>query len=380
MLCSMNINPTDFVPTLNEFEQAADLSRYIPLPNDWCIGVSDVVDSTNAIAAGRYKAVNLAGAGTISAVTNALGGELQLFVFGGDGAQFAVLPAQAQAAADALSRTAMWAKCDLVLELRVGMVNVSDVRAAGFDVLAAFWRASEDVRYAMFGGGGLEWVEAQLKSGAIGLASAAPTDEPDLTGLSCQWGPILPRNGNILSLIVKPAPGAPEKKFAAITSRVVSLLNMADCLTPVPEVGPEVRWQSHSVSLQSRVAHRGYPQWLRRLCVIVTAALTWMIFKFNIGVFGFNPNRYRREIAANTDFRKYNDGLLMTADCSAYTIEQLRSILDEAAAVDIVRYGIHVQEEALMTCVVPSVQTPDHMHFIDGAGGGYAAAAAMLRE
>ena len=32
-----------------------------------------------------------------------------------------------------------------------------------------------------------------------------------------------------------------------------------------------------------------------------------------------------------------------------------------------------------MTCVVPSVLTSDHMHFVDGVGGGYAAAAEKIR-
>lgn len=72
------------VPVLDHFAQVADPSRFMPLPDDWVIGVSDVVDSTGAIAAGRYKAVNLAGAATISAVANALGGRLSLFVFGGE--------------------------------------------------------------------------------------------------------------------------------------------------------------------------------------------------------------------------------------------------------------------------------------------------------
>ena len=368
------------VPVLEDFAQVANPSQYAALPDDWHIGVSDVVDSTSAIEAGRYKAVNLAGAATISAVANALSGDLPLFVFGGDGARFAVSPVQAPATADALSRVAMWAERDLNLHLRVGMMTVAEVRAAGFDARVAFWQASDHVRYAMFTGGGMEWAESQLKSGAIGLLPAAADEEPDLTGLSCQWGPILPRNGHILSLIVKPALDAPEEKFAAVTSRVVSLLNSADCLTPVPEEGPQVRWQPRSLSLQSRVAQGRHSRWVRRLRVIGTAALMWMIFKFNIGISGFNPNRYRREIAANTDFRKYDDGLLMTVDCSADVIEQLRSILGEAAAAGIVRYGMHVQEEALMTCVVPSVRASDHMHFIDGAGGGYAAAAAMLRE
>ena len=49
-------------------------------------------NSTKAIAAQRYKAVNMAGASVIAAVTNALGGREFPFVFGGDGASFAISP------------------------------------------------------------------------------------------------------------------------------------------------------------------------------------------------------------------------------------------------------------------------------------------------
>ncbi|MDH3917288.1 MAG: DUF3095 domain-containing protein [Rhodospirillales bacterium] len=366
------------VPVLDHFARAADPSCYAPLPDDWRIGVSDVVDSTGAIEAGRYKAVNLAGAGIISAVTNALGG-LPLFVFGGDGARFAVPPDQGPAAAEALARVAMWAERDLNLKLRVGMTTVAAVRAAGRDARVAFWQASEHVRYAMFTGGGLEWAEAQLKAGAIGLAKAAAGDEPDLTGLSCQWGPVLPGQGKILSLIVKPAPGASTERFAEITSEVIAVLESAAALNPVPAAGPDVRWPSGALALQARVADQGRPAWRRRLGVLVTAALVWLVFKTGLRVGGFDPDRYRREVAVNTDFRKFDDALMMTVDCSPETVARLRAILGEAVAAGVVRYGLHLQDEALMTCVVPSVLTPDHMHFVDGAGGGYAFAARQLR-
>ena len=94
---------------------------------------------------------------------------------------------------------------------------------------------------------------------------------------------------------------------------------------------------------------------------------------------GFDPKIYRREIATNTDFRKFDDGLMMTVDCSQETVAQLRALLEDAQARGVIRYGLHVQDEALMTCVVPSVLTSDHMHFVDGSGGGYAAAAQQLR-
>lgn len=365
---------------MGSFSEVADPSRYVHLPNDWLIGISDVVGSTAAIEAGRYKAVNLAGVATISALANALDGNLPLFTFGGDGAHFALSSSQAPVAADALSRVSSWAERDLGLRLRVGLMSVADVRAAGSDVCVAFWQASDHVRYAMFTGGGLEWAEAQLKSGAIGLPTTSDDGEPDLTGLSCQWAPIQAKQGSIMSLIVKRARDTSQARFAETTSGVIAILEATHSLNPVPAKGPNVRWPSGAIALQSRIAHNGRPIWWRRLSVLTTAALAWSIFKLGHRVGRFDPERYRREIATNTDFRKFDDGLMMTIDCSHETVARLRDLLDEAASEGVLRYGMHIQDEALMTCFVPSALTSDHMHFVDGSGGGYALAARQLRD
>ena len=86
----------DGVPVFDRFADIADPSRYQPLPDDWVLGLADVVQSTQAIADNRYKAVNMAGAAVIAAVANALGNRDFPFVFGGDGASFAVPPADRQ--------------------------------------------------------------------------------------------------------------------------------------------------------------------------------------------------------------------------------------------------------------------------------------------
>ncbi len=368
------------IPVLDHFAHVADPNRYSPLPDDWVIAVADVVDSSRAIADGRYKAVNLAGAGTISAVTNALDGKLRLFSFGGDGASFAIPPAQESAARDALARVAAWASRDLDLDLRVGMTTVAEIRAAGADVRAAFWKASDNVQYTMFTGRGVEWAEEQLKKDIIRFAPAPPHEEPDLTGLSCQWGPIRPQHGNVVSLIVKPASGADPDRFGEITAGVIALLERSATLNPVPANGPEIRWPSSAIGLQSDVAQDGRTGWQRRLRVIGAAAAAWIVFKLGRRIGSFDPDQYRREIAENTDFRKFDDALMMTVDCSDETIEELRGLLDSAQASGAVRYGLHIQDEALMTCVAPSIMSSDHIHFVDGAGGGYASAASKMRE
>ena len=83
------------VPVFRGFANVVDQERYRPLPDDWLIGIADVVDSTKAMQAKRYKAVNMAGAAVIVAITNALEHREFPFVFGGDGASFAVPPSAA---------------------------------------------------------------------------------------------------------------------------------------------------------------------------------------------------------------------------------------------------------------------------------------------
>ena len=96
------------IPVFRGFGRLMDPALYSPLPDDWTIGVADIVDSTKAIAQARYKAVNVAGAAVIASVTNALEGREFPFVFGGDGASFAVSPHDLERAREALAATATW--------------------------------------------------------------------------------------------------------------------------------------------------------------------------------------------------------------------------------------------------------------------------------
>ena len=75
----------------------------------------------------------------------------------------------------------------------------------------------------------------------------------------------------------------------------------------------------------------------------------------------------------------FDDGLKMTLDCDARTQGRLREVLERAARDGIARFGLFEQDEAMMTCFVPSHLRDDHMHFIDGASGGYTRAAAQIK-
>ncbi len=376
----MAISNYSEIKPFRDFALVVEEEVYRPLPDNWLIGISDVVDSTSAIQAGQYKAVNMAGAATISAITNTLAGKPFPFVFRGDGARFAISPDDAETVREAMSKTATWVRTELKLTLRVALVPIEIIRQARRDIHIARYAASPGLSHAIFTGGGMEWAARQAKAGRFTVEPATPGNAPDLTGLSCQWQPLHSANGVILSMIVKPRSNADRKAFAATIYELLARLEHERRINPVPESGPQVHRPSESLDLRSRVIRPGSgSRATRRLLVLFQSLLAWLLSRTRWKIGDFDPNRHRRHIAPNTDFRKYDDGLMMTVDCSKDCAGDLERILQLARSDGIVDYGLHQQKTALMTCTIPSVSSDDRLHLVDGGSGGYARAAQQLR-
>jgi len=369
------------VPVFSDFTQVTDNERFRPLPDSWVVGIADIVQSTKAIAENRYKAVNMAGAAVIVSITNALQGRDFPFVFGGDGASFAVSGDDASAARRALAETATWVKEDLDLSLRIGMVSVADIRAHGQDVRVARYAPSDNISIAMFSGGGLAFADAAMKRGEIAVPLANAGAHPDLTGLSCRYELIPAQRGLVLSLVVAPGPRANAANFRAAVETVTRIVEKTpDASRPLPGQGLKMKWPPAGFDLEARALRRqGESVGLRKVKVLAKTFLFFLIMHFKFRVGRFIPEKYTRELIDNSDFRKFDDSLRMVLDCTPEMASQIEECLKEAAADGIVRFGTHRQEAAMMTCFTPSPMKANHVHFIDGANGGYATAAAAMK-
>jgi hypothetical protein len=369
------------LPVMRGFKSLMDSARYAPLPEDWTVGIADVVESTKAIAAKRYKAVNMAGAAVIASVTNALEGREFPFVFGGDGASFAVPPRDAELAREALAATAAWADGELGLTLRVALIPMAAIRAQrvgehSLDVRVARYGPSENLSYAMFSGGGLAWADGAIKTGAFAVTPAPPGTWPDLTGLSCRFQEFSAARGLILSLLIVPAPGTDAAAFRALTEEIVTLVESSPAAgRPIPAGGPKFGWPPQGLDLETHTLP-GTSRF-KRARVLGTTLIAYLIMRSGLRVGGFVPALYMHQVVENSDFRKYDDGLRMIIDCTPQLADRIERRL--AAASGIVRYGTYRQDAAMMTCFTPSPTRSDHVHFIDGARGGYAAAASALK-
>jgi hypothetical protein len=367
------------IPVFRGFASLMDPALYSPLPDDWSIGIADIVESTKAIAQARYKAVNMAGAAVIAAVTNALDGREFPFVFGGDGASFAISPADYERAREALAATAAWVQDDLDLMMRVALVPVSAVRAHGLELRVARFGPSPNLSYAMFSGGGLGWAEAAMKRGEFAVETAPRGTQPDLSGLSCRFEEIPSVRGLILSVLVVPLRDADPGSFRKLIEDIVALVERSpDAGRPVSPEGPPLRWPPAGVEFEAR-AQRGGPLLKRRIGVLAHTLFVYLIMRYGIRVGGFVPKTYIQQVVENSDFRKYDDGLRMVLDCTVELERKLTQRLAEAASAGVARYGLHRQDAAMMTCFTPSALRSDHVHFIDGARGGYASAATALK-
>ena len=183
----------------------------------------------------------------------------------------------------------------------------------------------------MFTGGGLAWRAAD--EGRSLWRRAAPRGTPlDLTGLSCRFSEIATERGVILSLIVVPGASGDEARFQKLVADILELAEGgAEVGRPMPAGGPGLRWPPEGLDLEARaVAARGRWRWAALLAVGLEVARGLSALPDGLAIGRFDPARYRRQLVENTDFRKFDDGLRMTLDCTPALADRLEATLADA--------------------------------------------------
>ena len=367
------------LPGFREFEDFTDFDAYAPVPDDWVILCADIRGSTRAIAEGRYKQVNMVGAAVIAAILNACPGTAIPFVFGGDGGLAAVPGALCDLAVRALVRLQTHSEATFGLGLRAAAIPVARLRSEGHDVRVRKYVLGKGNDLAMFAGSGVERAEEILKTATPedpALLSPDPGEgAPDLGGLSCRWEPLRAGRGRMIALMVQPLDEAPQVLRATLVALSGILGGGIAGFAPVTDRSLRFRWPPRGLAAEiGPAARRGwrFPAWLWAL---FTASAQGFSELTGRAVGPYDPGRYRAELKAQTDFRKF-DGMLRTVlDVTADQADRIEAWLESEYRAGRLVYGLHRDREALMTCLVFNMERGNHIHFIDAAGGGFARAA-----
>lgn len=151
--------------------------------------------------------------------------------------------------------------------------------------------------------------------------------------------------------------------------------------TPAPLSGLDVSFSLQELSHEARLRSNGM-SFIRGLWLGVLMLVN--IFNQSMFLGASSPGRrigkkYLAEMAAHSDARKFDEMLRMVIDSTSEQIGRLKEILDKRQDAGDIVYGFFASDRALMTCLVFSTDG-NHVHFIDGADGGYALAAKDMKQ
>jgi hypothetical protein len=363
---------------------AFDESFYTDIPPDWLVVTADIENSTQAVSAGQYEAVNYVGAACITALNNAMPALDFPKVFGGDGASAVVPPEYRERVTSALLQVTHWAQQQFGLNLVSGIVPMQTVMVHGGQLSAGKLRSATGVDIAMFRGNGLDIAESIVRETPDNpyrlQTTSAP--EPDLTHLSCRWSPISPVRDHMLCIIVGSHPQSTENSDDQL-SKVVHLINTIvtlDSDETIPTAAPKLQFKLRLASIRKEIASAGGSRWQKLRSVVGIHLLARVLFAFKLRAGGFDAEQYRAEIADNSDYIKVAGSVKMVLDCTSAQSDQIESMLEAQFQAKQLVYGLYRAKQALMTCITPDINSGNHMHYVDGSDGGLWQAASGLKQ
>jgi len=375
------------LPLLTDLNEITDPSKFSPVPSDWQIAISDVVNSTKALAQGKYKAVNLMGAATVVALLN-LDGERQLpFVFGGDGAVVLTPPHLVPKAKSALLALRRIAKREFHLDLRVAIIPVAEV-TKGYELKIAKLQISENYQQAIFRGGALSYAEELVKQNhSPYLLTDNQTQENqltvDLSGLECRWQDIPSPCDEVITLMVRATDTttvANDAIYRQVIAKITSLYGTLEQACPVNHRHLNLTFASSKLQWEAKLrSARGWKRFLYLWRIKLENILGWFFMKFGVKVGGVDWGKYKSIVICATDYKKFDDVLRLVIASTVQQRDELLDYLEEQYQKGKLVYGFHLSDRSLMTCLVFE-RNGQQVHFIDGADGGYAYAAKALKQ
>ncbi len=377
------------LPILQNFADITHSENFCLVPDDWAVIITDIVESTKAIAMGKYKDVNLLGACSIIVILNIVG-DLEIpFVFGGDGASILIPPKFIPQAEQALLAVQKLAADEFNLVLRTGIVPIAAI-AANHEIKIAKLRISANYDQAILRGGGISYATDLVKNLATtDLYSPKPKNSEaaiaNFSGLECRWQDIPTRHEEILSLIVSvtaPSQSQIDQLYREVINQIDRIYGKGNECHPVVSENLQLAFRKKNLSSEMRVFSAS-KNWLPRIVYLwklrLINLLGLVFMTFNIKTGAFNWSDYTQIVSEATDFKKFDDVLRMVISGKTKQRQKLTDFLEKKFQEGRLVYGFHISDRALMTCLVFE-RDGRQVHFVDGADGGYALAAKEMKE
>ncbi len=362
-------------------ELIADGSMFSNLPADWHILVADIKNSTQAIQDGFHREVNLIATGSVIAILNisAEAGINVPFFFGGDGAVILVPPILLEEGISALNKHRINTLRNFKFELKIGQVSVEEIYKQNIELKIAKARMSKIFNIPVVLGDGLQFAESLVKEINVSEIEKLSVDEIplNLDGMECKWNRINPpkKNQEVISLIVNGnAKSDIAQSFSEVLKTIDTIYGSQNRRKPISVKRLQLNssWRQINSEMRTKLGHYKNLYFIKN----------W--FKTIFGRFYLSQTEigknYLEKLVQLTDTLTIDGRINTVISGTPKQRAALISFLDQLEKSNKISYGLHVSDASVMSCYVKDMSTDDHIHFVDGADGGYTKAANNLKE
>jgi len=366
--------PTNRIP-LSDLLTEAHL--FYPIPDNWHVLLTDIKGSTSAVQSGQHETVNLVATGSIVAVLNiSFKANITIpFFFGGDGATFIVPPAVKDIAMRALQLYKKHTSDNFRLELRVGCIPITAIYVAGHELKITKFNSSGNFSIPIILGDGLSFAEQLIKG------SDSPRPDPllqenelDLSGMQCRWDRIKPpaNNYEVVTLIVVATQAAKQADaYREVIRHIDNIYGTPEKRQPISVARLRLKATFTRLGLEIR-ARFGRMRFLHLLQSWLTTSLGYLYFQTK------NGKTYLSRLVEMSDTLVIDGKINTVISGTEQQRLQLETTLNALEQAGRIRYALYVSRESVMSCYVRDMKD-DHIHFVDGAEGGYTKAAGILK-
>ena len=357
-------------------ELFSSTSAFSPIPDDWDIILTDIKNSTAAVAEGKHQAVNLVATCTIVIALNIAyveGMDIPFF-FGGDGATLIVPSIISKRIMGSLENFKANTKENFNLDLRIGAIPVCDVYGAGFKLQIAKHNRSSVFSMPVILGDGLTYAERLLKDEKHEfLTPLDVTKEADLSGMECRWDqiPVPVDKEEVLTLLIVGKIEPQGLTYSKVLSNIEAIYGSDKQRQPIST--KKLKLKSTYNRLRTELLAK-YNKGRFSLYVVngLAGLLAYFYFMTSSGM------RYLSDLVEMSD-NLVLDGRINTV-ISGTRAQRIKliSALDKMEAEGEITYGVHISTSSIMSCYVRDMKNA-HIHFVDGSHGGYTMAAKQIK-
>lgn len=357
---------------------------FVDVPDDWFVIVADVKNSTAAVNAGNHNNVNLVAASSLVVPLNiAKDAAVEIpFFFTGDGGTVLVPPVILKDVLQGLNTHNSNSIRNFNLQLHAGSLSVKSIRQSGHTLKIAKVRFGKSMSKAVIIGNGLQYAEKIIKG--PNRSEEAGIGEPDvlnMEGLECRWDrikPLVEENEVVCYLIEAVNPDMQADVYADALQRMDEIYGTLEKRNPISFERLKLLLSINKIRQEMMTR---FGKW-RRSYLATTFLKTFigrLYFKFNWKINNLRGQEYLKQVVTNADILtidgRINTIISATRNKHSAFIHYLTQMEQQRKLI----FGHFISRESVMTCYIQN-RDENHIHFVDGADGGYTEASKELKR